>query len=103
KTLKGAGVSFIQDKEGWHGRPLSKEEATRAIAELQPSARSGIGVPIPQPSQLAAPRNEAPNSYVPLDYKMGDAVATREAYGTALAHVGETDQRIVAMDGDTKN
>src|SRR5207248_4843101 len=33
KTLKGAGISFIQDKEGWHGRPLSREEAARAIAE----------------------------------------------------------------------
>src|SRR5882757_4006916 len=34
KTLKGAGISFVQDKEGWHGKPLSKDEATRAIAEL---------------------------------------------------------------------
>src|SRR5712671_2781108 len=43
RTLKGAGISFIQDQEGWHGRPLSKEEAARAIAELQPSARPGVG------------------------------------------------------------
>src|SRR5216110_2950717 len=57
KTVKGAGVSFLQDREGWHGRPLSKEEAARAIAELQPSAKSGVGHPIPQPSQLPAPKN----------------------------------------------
>src|SRR5215475_14496270 len=31
KTLKGAGISFIQDLEGWHGKPLSKEEAAKAI------------------------------------------------------------------------
>ena len=37
KTLKGAGISFIQDKDGWHGKPLNKEEAGRAIAELQPA------------------------------------------------------------------
>src|SRR2546428_9282894 len=49
KTLKGAGISFIQDQEGWHGKPLSKDEAARAIAELQPSAKSGIGHPIPAP------------------------------------------------------
>src|SRR5256712_4016375 len=49
KTLKGAGISFIQDQEGWHGKPLSKEEAARAIAELQPSAKSGTGHPIPAP------------------------------------------------------
>src|SRR5207248_9780382 len=55
KTLKGAGISFIQDKEGWHGKPLSQEEAIRAIAELQPTAKSGIGHPIQAPSQLPAP------------------------------------------------
>src|SRR3954470_7580420 len=47
KTLKGAGISFLQDKEGWHGKALSKEEADRSIAELKPSAKSGIGQPIP--------------------------------------------------------
>ena len=55
RTLKGAGISFIQDQEGWHGRPLSKEEAARAIAELQPSARPGVGRAIPQPAHLPAP------------------------------------------------
>ena len=103
KTIKGAGVSFIQDREGWHGRPLSKEEAARAIAELQPSAKSGLGITIPAPAQLPAPKNDAPASYPPLSYKLGDSVATREAYGNALARVGEVDLRIVAMDGDTKN
>ena len=103
RTLKGAGISFIQDQEGWHGRPLSKEEAARAIAELQPSARPGVGRAIPQPAQLPAPKNEAPASYPPLNYKLGDSVATREAYGNALLRVGGADLRIVAMDGDTKN
>ena len=103
KTLKGAGVSFIQDKEGWHGRTLSKEEAERAIAELQPSARSGLGHPITPPNPLPAPKNEAPASFPPTAYKLGDLVATREAYGNALVRIGEVDQRVVAMDGDTKN
>ena len=103
KTYKGAGVSFLQDQDGWHGKPLNKDEAARAIAELQPSSKSGIGVPIPAPNQLPAPNNAAPAGYPPLNYKIGDKVATREAYGTALARIGEVDQRVVAMDGDTKN
>jgi transketolase len=103
KTLKGAGISFIQDKEGWHGKPLSKEEAVRAIAELRPTSRSGIGVPIPAPTQLPAPNNVAPASYPPPAYKAGDMVATREAFGNALLRIGEVDQRVVGMDGDTKN
>jgi transketolase len=103
KTLKGGGVSFLQDKEGWHGRPLSKEEAARAIMELQPMARSGIGHPIPPPTALPAPKTEAPAGYPAITYKQGDMVATREAFGNALLRVGAADPRIVAMDGDTKN
>jgi transketolase len=103
KTLKGGGVSFLQDKEGWHGKPLSKEEAVRATAELQPSARTGMGRPIPAPTQLPAPNNAAPSEYPPLTYKQGDSVATREAFGNALARIGDVDRRVVALDGDTKN
>src|SRR5437879_8416854 len=60
KTLTGQAISFAQDQEGWHGRPLSKEEAARAIAELQPSAKSGVGHGIHAPSPLPAPKPEAP-------------------------------------------
>jgi transketolase len=102
KTLKGAGISFVQDQEGWHGKALSQEEAARAIAELQPSAKSGIGQPIPAPSQLPAPRNEV-GPYPPATYKLGEMVATREAFGSALVRIGGADQRVVALDGDTKN
>ncbi|HEY4952126.1 MAG TPA: transketolase [Verrucomicrobiae bacterium] len=103
KTYKGAGISFLQDKEGWHGKPLNQEEAAKAIAELQPTAKSGIGVPIPAPNALPAPANAVPASYPPVNYKLGDLIATREAYGTALVRIGETDLRVVALDGDTKN
>jgi transketolase len=103
KTLKGAGISFAQDKDGWHGKPLNKEEAALAIAYLQPKAQSGIGVPIPAPAQLPAPNNAAPASYPPVNYKIGDMAATRESFGLALTRMGEVDSRIVGMDGDTKN
>ena len=103
KTYKGAGISFLQDKEGWHGKPLNKEEAARAIAELQPGAKSGLGVAIPAPTASPAPANAVPASYPAISYKLGDKIATREAYGTALARLGEVDLRIVAVDGDTKN
>jgi len=103
KTYKGAGVSFLQDKDGWHGKPLNKEEAAKAVAELQPTAKSGVSVALPAPNQLPAPNNNAPTAYPPLTYKVGDLVATREAYGNAITRIGEVDPRIVAMDGDTKN
>jgi transketolase len=103
KTVKGAGVSFLADKEGWHGKALSKEEAAQAIAELQSRALSGIGHPIPPPNQLPEPDLAVPTGYPPLAYKAGDKVATREAYGNALARMAAVDARLVALDGDTKN
>ena len=103
KTYKGAGVSFLQDKEGWHGKTLNADEAARAIAELQPSAKSGLGVVIPAPSHLSAPNLPAPAGYPAISYKLGDQIATREAYGTALTRIGGADLRVVALDGDTKN
>jgi len=103
KTLKGGGVSFLQDKEGWHGKPLSAEEAAKAVAELQPSAKSGLAHPIEPPTRLPAPKTEAPATYLPIAYNLGDLVATREAFGTALLRIGQTDARIVALDADTKN
>ena len=103
KTLKGKGISFAEDKEGWHGKALSKDEASKAIGELQPKAKSGGYEPIPAPTDLPLPKNEAPASYPATAYKLGDMVATREAFGTALLRIGEVDERIVGLDGDTKN
>jgi len=103
KTYKGAGVSFLQDKEGWHGRPLSKEEAAQALLELQPNARPGSSALIPPPTPVLPPKWEAPSSFPPIHYRAGESVATREAYGNALARIGEVDLRLLALDGDTKN
>lgn len=103
KTFKGGGVSFLQDKDGWHGKALSKDEAQKAIEELQPKSKTAAGVPIASPSKLELPQNATPTGYPSISYKLGDKIATREAYGTALARIGETDLRVVAMDGDTKN
>jgi transketolase len=103
KTFKGQGISFAANKDAWHGKALSKDEAERAISDLQPNARSAEGIEIPRPSSLPAPKLEKPASYPALNYKLGDKIATREAYGAALVRVGEVDQRNVAMDGDTKN
>ena len=34
RTRKGRGFYEIEDREGWHGRPLPAEMAERAIVEL---------------------------------------------------------------------
>src|SRR5882762_8877814 len=108
KTLKGKGVSFAEGKEGWHGKAFKKgEELDRAIAELEkqfePSA-ANVSLPdlIPKPPAEARPP-VTPKPLAQPAYKIGDQVATREAYGTAIAKIGESDPRVVALDADVKN
>src|SRR5213075_1047215 len=86
KTLKGKGVSFVEGKDGWHGKAFKKgEELDRALAELEkqfvPVPENGppanLASQIPKPA--ASPRPvETPKPVAPPTYKMGDQVATRE-------------------------
>ena len=106
RTVKGQGVASIAGKDGWHGKALKKgEEEDRALAELKQQLVPGAPKPeIPRPARAAhAP---APADYGKLPappYKKGDSVATREAWGAALAAVGGVDERVVALDADVKN
>jgi len=104
KTFKGHGISFIEDKEGWHGRALKKgEEQDKAIAELQSKLTGATGAKIKRvPREKPLPPHE-PAPLDPPNFKLGDMVATREVYGDALAKLGAVDPRIVALDGDVKN
>jgi transketolase len=113
KTLKGKGVSLMEGKGGWHGKPLKKgEELEKALAELQSQfvpeeGAAPIPTPRPQPPKTnagAARRAPAQQGTVGVTaYKLGDSVATREAYGAAIARLAATDDRIVALDADVKN
>jgi transketolase len=106
RTLKGKGLSTIEAKEAWHGKALkSGDETDKALKELEAQLTPGEAVPSIPPPRAASPRESAPDySALPAPgYKMGDLVATREAWGTALAAVGKLDSRIVGLDADVKN
>src|SRR3954468_255883 len=103
KTYKGRGIEGIEDKESWHGKPLKKDEAEKAIAALKPLAQSAAGIQIPKPTTVPEPDlNVVPRPTAPAA-QLGAKIATREAYGDALARLGHVDTRLVALDGDTKN
>jgi transketolase len=104
KTIKGKGVSFIENREGWHGKALNKEQAEKAIAELRPTARSQT-FPIQRPAQAGQQPPQPANKPLALpEYPAGkEAVATRKAYGDALAALGAANSRVVALDGEVSN
>lgn len=108
KTLKGKGCAIFEDKDNWHGKPLKQgAEADAAVAELE-AQLIPTSDPAPVIAKPATRRSEGalPDFVAAMPapaYTAGDLVATREAYGTALAALGALDPRVVALDADVKN
>ena len=99
RTLKGKGLSAVEDRNGFHGKVIADPAA--AIAEL--GGRPGLVV-TPHAPPAARPRTLKRTAPVaPPSWKRGDVVPTRLAYGKALAALGSRDPRIVAMDGEVGN
>jgi len=99
KTVKGKGVSFLENKEGWHGKALNKEELSRALAELGEIPNVDSKKFVRSPSKW---REQKISTKIPLPAPFGGEFSTREAYGVSLASIGN-DERIVALDADVKN
>jgi transketolase len=101
KTLKGKGVSFLEDKDGWHGKPVKKgDELQRAVAELGDTA---VTIPVAARRYPPTPARGTEGLTLRPEYVLGQEVATREAYGAALAKLAKASPAVVAIDGDTKN
>jgi transketolase len=100
RTLKGKGFSEIENKEGWHGQALKPDMAERAIKELGGERDLRIEVRPPKSGQ-AAVRPEKTQVTLPT-YEKGSLVATRKAYGDAIAALGARPE-VVALDGEVSN
>ena len=99
RTRKGRGFSEIEDREGWHGRALPAEMAERAILEL--GGERHLTVTSPRP-ESGTPR-AWPDGEVSLPrYELGAKVATRLAFGQALAAIGARSD-VVTLDGEVGN
>ena len=97
KTLKGKGYSKVEDQGGWHGKAVAEE----AVEEL--GGVRNITVDIPKPEPAERHRFDAPGTPEWPSYEVGSKVATRKAYGEALAALGGSDPMVVALDGEVSN
>lgn len=106
KTFKGKHFPNIEDLENWHGKPLG-ENANGVIEHLQSLIRNGgpLQIAPPSPQKEGAKKVNIGNVQLatPPAYQLGESVATRLAYGTALAKIAMNNDRVIALDGDTKN
>ncbi len=107
KTLKGRGVSFLENQENWHGKALTEPQAQQAIAELGGTTSITIQVLKPEAGstvEVASPPTH-PNSGPPVlpTYEVGSSIATRKAYGDALRALGQARPDVVVLDAEVSN
>ena len=102
RTIKGKGVPFIEDQNGWHGKALNEEELEKALAGMEPVDRTLRGH-IQKPEELRS------NTLLPEDidhqlcYKLDEKVATRNAFGNALRRIYPAFPQLVSLDGEVSN
>ncbi len=103
KTLKGKGVKFIEDKNGWHGKALTEQELRKALKSIPEREMPQIQARLPFPTLLK--NNKENNKKQPqlTKYKSKEEVATRQAYGSALSNLAKLDQNIIAIDAEVSN
>ncbi|XP_010896044.3 transketolase [Esox lucius] len=105
KTIKGKGIPAAEDKMGWHGKALPKDMAEGVVKDLQSRLMSSTkrlypGTPTEDAQPVSLRNIRMPSAPT---YKLGEKIATRKAYGMALAKLGRYNEHVVALDGDTKN
>lgn len=105
KTYKGKFFPNIEDHDNWHGKPLG-DVAEPVIKHLNDLIKNKGQLTL----SPAAPIDNVPVVSLqnvqlasPPAYKLGEEIATRFAYGTALAKIAVNNSRVIALDGDTKN
>ncbi len=112
KTIKGKGVSFLENQDGWHGKPVPKDKLDQALKELGPVDLNVRGkINLSNNKLQITNSNSNPNSNnkvqnVNLKSKIYDIrsdYSTREAYGDALCELGISDENIVVLDAETSN
>lgn len=107
QTQKGQGISFLSDKDNWHGKPLPKDKLEEAIKELG-NVKDEVVFSLEQPQRKSAEvgshnfSNASPQMKSVV-YNLGDQIATREVYGKVMAELGQHDKSIVLLDAEVKN
>ncbi|KHL02438.1 transketolase [Sinomonas humi] len=103
KTVKGKGFSEVEDSPDWHGKPFPEDMAERAIKELGGTRDVRVRGPLPEgEASDGGARGQAGKVDLP-QYEVGEKVATRKAYGQALAALGAANPAVVALDAEVSN
>lgn len=101
KTIKGKGVTMLEDKNGWHGIPLKPEQLGKALKEI-----GAVNMRI-RGEILAPERVELKKTPIGKAKKVvttfNESMATRKAYGYSLVRIFEKYPDMVVLDAEVSN
>jgi|APHM01.1.fsa_nt_gi Transketolase len=100
ETVKGKGVSLTEGEEGWHGVPLTEEEMQDAFEELPSPEMPEFRISKPEKQEKPSFQEKEVDMKT---YEQGEVLATRDAYGNALADLAEARSEVLAVDGEVSN
>lgn len=101
-TIKGKGISFLEDKDGWHGKALSEEELQKALNELgEPDDKLRLN--LRQPDLTRFPEQVDGDMVTELSFEKDLEYATREVFGRSVTELGNQNTNIYVLDADVKN
>jgi transketolase len=103
KTKKGRGVSFLEDVDGMHGKPVSEDQEQAALEELGSTDDLLVEVRKPDPGSGETFTAGLTGRLELPTWEVGDEEATRGAYGAALKALGGAREDVVALDGEVSN
>ena len=103
KTKKGRGVSFLEDVDGMHGKPVSEDQEQAALEELGSTDDLLVEVRKPDPGSGETFTAGLTGRLGLPTWEVGDEEATRGAYGAALKALGGAREDVVALDGEVSN
>lgn len=100
KTIKGKGIPSLEGKNGFHGKVLSKEQAEKVLKKFPEIPFPKIEIAPPKKTESESPFIKTPKTST---YKSSENIATREAYGRALANLAQVDPTLIAADAEVSN
>jgi transketolase len=103
KTKKGRGVSFLEDVDGMHGKPVGADQEQAALDELGSTDDLLVEVRKPDPGSGENFTAGLTGELELPTWEVGDEEATRGAYGAALKALGGAREDVVALDGEVSN
>lgn len=105
KTIKGKGISFLENKDNWHGKPLKEDELNLAIKELREIEKMTFKLDSVYQNKKEKKQSGKTKKIInqTTGYSLGQLVATRKAYGNGLVNLGKVNNEVVVLDAETSN